>query len=441
MHSDIHLKSPTLHFTAWVLVALFMSIVIGSWVLKTEIVARGKGRIVSVGRTKSIQPQLRGKVVKVMVTDGQLVAKGDDLVILDPTEIESKITELNAELSKQKHEYALAKAVLHPLVSTDPAVSRFVEKGAEIYSNYVSTEIQGRIDDGKLLVQSILQALRSEVQEADAEVKQYSFALETQSARIEKSNADLKIVKERNASAKQLLSKGTISRVTYLERLRETQANGADLQIARKQLQEYHSQLDRVKKRRLRIISRAIADYRRALAEADTAIRGIEARLQASKNRYLNTRIISPVTGRIDDLQIFTTGGYVESGQKLMSIVPVDTKLEFEAFFENRDIGFLEPGQKTFIKLDAFPSERFGVVNGKVLTVGADARKLKKDSDDWVYAIQITPDRFFVEQDSKQLPFSPGMTGIVDVITGERRLISYFFEPIIKAIQDGFGER
>ncbi len=71
-----------------------------------------------------------------------------------------------------------------------------------------------------------------------------------------------------------------------------------------------------------------------------------------------------------------------------MSIVPTNTPLEVEAYFENRDAGFLALGQKAVIKLDSFPAERFGALNGTITFVSKDARKIPPESK-WVYATRI----------------------------------------------------
>lgn len=75
-----------------------------------------------------------------------------------------------------------------------------------------------------------------------------------------------------------------------------------------------------------------------------------------------------------------------------------------------------------------------------MIGVGADARQLET-TNKWVYAVRVQLDTESIRIGSKEISFIPGMTAAVDVVTGERRLIGYFFEPIIKALQDSFGER
>ncbi|MER9313255.1 HlyD family efflux transporter periplasmic adaptor subunit [Mesorhizobium australicum] len=81
----------------------------------------------------------------------------------------------------------------------------------------------------------------------------------------------------------------------------------------------------------------------------------------------------SPVAGRVQQLEINTLGEVVQTGQRLMVIVPDGIKLEIEAMLLNRDKGFVHEGQQARVKLEAFPFTRYGTLDGKVLTVSNDA--------------------------------------------------------------------
>ena len=80
------------------------------------------------------------------------------------------------------------------------------------------------------------------------------------------------------------------------------------------------------------------------------------------------------------------------------------------------------------------------MIKGTVKSVGADAHQ-DAATKAWVYSVLVEPKQDHVEADGNQFELLPGMTGTVDVVTGDRKLISYFFEPIVKAIQDGLKER
>ncbi len=91
------------------------------------------------------------------------------------------------------------------------------------------------------------------------------------------------------------------------------------------------------------------------------------------------------------------------------------------------------------MKLDSYPSERFGFLRGEVADIAADSTQVGEGQ--WGYVVRIAPRQSFQEAGSDQYSLRPGMTATVDVTTDERRIISYFFAPIMRTIQDAVGER
>ena len=89
--------------------------------------------------------------------------------------------------------------------------------------------------------------------------------------------------------------------------------------------------------------------------------------------------------------------------------------------------------------MDAFPSERFGLVKGKVKDLSADS--IQGTTGLWGYAVRIQPNENFLQAGNDKFSLRPGMTATIDVTTDERRLISYFFAPILRTIEDSLGER
>jgi hemolysin D len=75
----------------------------------------------------------------------------------------------------------------------------------------------------------------------------------------------------------------------------------------------------------------------------------------------------------VQQLAVTTIGQVVTTGQSLMTIVPLDSPIEIEAMIQNKDIGFVEPGQPAVVKVESFPFTRYGTIDGTVLKVSRDA--------------------------------------------------------------------
>lgn len=176
---------------------------------------------------------------------------------------------------------------------------------------------------------------------------------------------------------------------------------------------------------------------RRSAIEARLAT--LEEQLRTAERRVIAAHVTAPMDDVVDQLDVFTIGAVARDGEQLLRVVPEDQDIEIEAIFTNYDIGFVEIGQKANINLDAYPSERFGFVRGVVSDVAADSTESKEGV--WAFEVRITPEGSKLTNGSEQFNLCQGMTAKVHITTDSRRLISYFFAPIVDTISSALGER
>lgn len=428
--------SPTIRITVWLLIGFFGLAVAGSYVAKTEIVARGQGKVVPASRVQTVQPRGDGKITAIHIAEGEAVQRGQPLIVLDDTSVKSDIDRIKAELDRQSQDRAVARSILLPLDSGDPAGEGFVADGLDI----LRQEGVATSADTESLTIAVLSALRDQIRQIDAQNFRIEQMKGVQIARIEKARGEWDILSQRFAASESLKLQGTISNSEYLERLQVIDAGKNEVLIAERELAGLDAEGRTVTAQRRSAISEVRSTYRKQFNAASIALKALKGELSAAERRLADLSIEAPINGRVENLTVHTIGGFVEAGDALMAVVPSAGKIELEAFFDNRDIGFLKDGQRAFVKFDAFPPERFGVVRGVVSSIGADARQ-QAPNGSWVYAVRLQLEQNSIPIGNRLAAFSPGMTATVDVITGERRFISYFFEPVLKALQDSFGER
>jgi len=258
-------------------------------------------------------------------------------------------------------------------------------------------------------------------------------------ANIARVNAALDIQAKRLRTSEQLLQQGTTSRSAFLD----VQQAFTDLERER---DIYLRELEQKVAERAALDSerrRLTADLRRTALDRRAQIDGRLATLaeeqRASERRVSAARLVAPASGVVDQLAVFTVGGIAEAGAELLRIVPTEAEIEIEGTFSNQDIGFMQVGQPANIRLDAYPSERFGFVRGVVSDIAADSTEV--DEGQWGYVVRIAPDETILRAGSDTYSLRPGMTATIDVTTDSRRIISYFFAPIVRTIQDAMGER
>lgn len=169
----------------------------------------------------------------------------------------------------------------------------------------------------------------------------------------------------------------------------------------------------------------------------------------------------SPIDGTVQQLAVHMVGGVVTPAQRLMAIVPAESHLEGEAMISNRDIGFVSVGQRADIKIDTFNFTRYGLLQGKVVSVSQDAivrdkpnqklpdKKLggglsdtsEPDGQELSYAARVSLDRTQMQIENKMTNLAPGMAVTVEIKTGTRRIIEYVMSPLLRCRQESLRER
>lgn len=147
----------------------------------------------------------------------------------------------------------------------------------------------------------------------------------------------------------------------------------------------------------------------------------------------------SPVNGVVQQLAVHTTGGVVTAAQPLLAVVPDDGAIEVEARLANRDSGFVQAGQAAVVKVETFAFTRYGTLPGEVVSVSRDA--VPDEQQGWVYSVRIRLHHTQMEVDGRRVTLSPGMAVSAEVLTGTRRVISYFLSPLMQHAQESLRER
>jgi hemolysin D len=142
-------------------------------------------------------------------------------------------------------------------------------------------------------------------------------------------------------------------------------------------------------------------------------------------------------------------------------VVPADSHLEIEAMVENRDIGFVHPGEPAEIKIDTLNFTGYRLLHGQVLNVSQDAISRDKPQDksgagssggtesdasnrkgqELVYAAPVSLDRTQMPIEDRLVDLTPGMAVTVEIKTGSRRLIEYLLSPLLRYKQGSLRER
>lgn len=149
------------------------------------------------------------------------------------------------------------------------------------------------------------------------------------------------------------------------------------------------------------------------------------------------------VPGIVKNIEITTIGAVLKPGEPLMEIIPTGDTLLVEAKVLPKDIADLSEGLAATLRLDPFDSSIYGVLEGSVVFISGDT--MVEDTargEETYYKAHISlPNEPFITSIGKKVDIIPGMTAQVDIKTGKRSVLTYLLKPIVKTLDESFGER
>jgi len=164
----------------------------------------------------------------------------------------------------------------------------------------------------------------------------------------------------------------------------------------------------------------------------------LQPKIDAAQDVVERTEIRAPATGSVVDLQIFTEGGVIQPGSKVLDIVPTGNPLIAEVRLKLFDVNEVVVGRQADVRLIGINHAERPTINGVVQTVSAD-RLTDKDSGEGYYAVQVALNADDVKRSHVDL--QPGMPAEVIVATRPRTLFEYLISPLRDEITGAFRER
>jgi HlyD family secretion protein len=252
-------------------------------------------------------------------------------------------------------------------------------------------------------------------------------------------------------SYRELAEQGYVGRLMANEKSRDRIEREQDLYAQEATLQAIRAKIRQAQEK----IRQLDADHRAKLhaerLEAVAQFEKLRQELSKQSRRNALLELKAPQDGIIKDLATHTAGTVVSPGTILMTLVPDAERLRAEVWIQNDDIGFVRPDMPVKLKLSAYPFQKYGMLSGKVIHVGADAADENKNnaqdsSHDVVtghllYRTLVQLDTPYLIADGHRHRLTPGMQVVAEVRLGERSVLEYVLSPVQKALQEAARER
>jgi HlyD family secretion protein len=144
------------------------------------------------------------------------------------------------------------------------------------------------------------------------------------------------------------------------------------------------------------------------------------------KDNFL--RILAPVDGVITEVTSTQPGDKIQANTPLGGIVPKNTRPLLKIEIPEQDRAFLREGLPVQVKFNAFPYQRYGIIDGILQTI-APATRASPQTRLPVYEGRVALERDHYTVGDTSYPLRYGMTASAEIVVRKRRLIDLAFDP------------
>ena len=393
-----------------------------SAVSRIDEVTRGEGKVIPSRQLQVLQSLDGGVVSEILVREGDVVQPDQILLRIDQTRFVSSVRE-----SRVQYTALVAKA----------ARLRALTEGVDfVVPDEVAKEDPKTIEEERRLYESRRTELETTTSIAKQQLTQRQQELVEVRAKHEQAARAYELSAKELSVTRPLIASGAVSEVELLRLERETGRFRGERDMAAAQITRIQSSIQEAT-RKVEEVSLAFRNESgKELAETMAKLNSLAEGSVGLSDKVTRAVLRSPVKGTVKRLLINTVGGVVQPGKDVVEVVPLEDNLLLEARVLPRDIAFLRPGQKVVVKFTAYDFSIYGGLEGKLEHIGADS--VIDEKGNAFYTVRVRTNQPSL---GNNLPVIPGMVAEVDIITGEKSVLSYLLKPVLRAKARAFSER
>ncbi|MDD2916208.1 MAG: HlyD family type I secretion periplasmic adaptor subunit [Gallionella sp.] len=401
---------------------------------KLDVVASAEGKLLPQSYLKIVQPSEQGLIRDILVEEGQHVKAGQILMRMDATLTEADGKTLEADTQ--------GKRLTLRRIDAELAGRSFAKQPGDPDDLYTQTLAQYRAN--RTAYETALSQERSLHDKAQSDL---SAAEEIRTKLLK----TLPHYRQQDAAYQRLAKDGFASKIMANDKARERIEKEQDLKSQEYLIQSAQASLTQSSRK----LAQITADYRRQLqterADIDDKLDKSQGELTKQQYRRNLHELKSPQDGIVKDLATHTVGTVISPGTILMTLVPNGEILRAEVWVNNQDVGFIHTGEPVKIKLAAYQFQKYGMVEGKVAHLSADASDTNQQQQQsgnktgsnlpFAYRALIDLKAQHLIADGVRHSLSPGMQVTAEIHLGSRTILEYLLSPVLGAFQEAGRER
>jgi HlyD family secretion protein len=413
------------------LAALLLWAILG----KLDIVAVAEGKLVPQTYLKIVQPSESGIVQEILVHEGETVHAGQVLMRMDTLISEADGKSLEAELQRKRM----------TLQRIDAQLSSAPFKAGPGNSAALFSEIQAQYQANLAAQEAALAEERTRLSKAREELA----AAEQVKVKLA---AVLPHYRQQEAAFDKLAKDNFAGPLMASDKRRERIEKESELNTQEHLIESARASIAQSEKKLIQLES----DYRRQLYTERNETHGETEKLaqEVAKQRHKQSllELRASQDGVVKDIATHSIGTVVQPGTVMLTLVPMNEKLRAEVLVSNEDIGFVHVGQRVKVKLAAFPFQKYGMVDGRVEHVSADAQDSNtqeasmtasqdRKKQPFSYKALVALDSMNLELEGTRFMLNAGMQTTAEIKLGDQTVLEYLLSPVRKAFHEAGRER
>jgi HlyD family type I secretion membrane fusion protein len=404
-------------FAAWALWAPISGAVVAGGLVKVE------------ANRQTVTHRDGGIVAKVLVREGQIVAKGEALIVLEDVRVDSTVELLQAQLVAEQLRQSRLEAEAAQRATWEPPKALKITDSARALEALARE--RSAFEARRRTLQGQLDSVVGQISDTEAEIKAHQ-------RNNQASQEALKLLREEVASNEQLLAENFVNktRVMTLRRgLSDYESRIQSIEAELSQARQRRSELSgRQASLKLAYVQQATEDLR----ETTARIVDIEERLRAGQDAATRQVIAAPVAGRLVDLRINTVGSAVGAREPIVDVVPSGVPLVVETRVAADAVAEVRVGQVAEVRLLGTKKNSQDLLAGTVTRVSADALVDERSGAPY-FAVQVeVPESQAALIEGEGL--MPGMSAEVYIRTSERTALQFLADPLTAGLRRSFRE-
>ena len=422
------LEGDSVKGSSWLLILIILILTVLFWwayITELDVVVRGQGKTVSKGKNQMVQSAEAGVIVQNFIEEGDTIEIGDVLFEID-------LVDLNGQIDQVSERISLLQ------VKKDRLIAESKGEQYKIRLDYQGKKLEFAKSEQRLF-NSRFDQLVSKNKVLESRRVQRRSEIEELISEKESVERNLDLINLEIAAVEPLV-KAALAPETRLINLRRDKENSLGRMLAipyaiqriRGAITEIDEQLASEKQI---FLTQSLTE----LSQVNLEMKELEARLPLLRKRLSRSLVKSPINGIVNRITYQSEDAYIKTGDVLLEIVPINDELIIKARVDPKDIAKIVISAEVKVSLTAFDPAKFGRIDGKVINISADAIS-NPDTGEQYYSVDVSLLGKLQDSSGDELTILPGMVATIEVLSGKRSILDYFWQPLVKNKEIAFRE-